>query len=192
MAQWTGVRHAPAVLVPCVAAGDCPRGGGRRPAARIAAGAGFRGDASRFTAFLEELKTEATARGISSEVSARALDGLTLLPVMRVERDRGQAEAVLSIDGYVGARLTASMVRRAREMAAEHRPVLEKVGKATATSRAIWSRSGPEVELRPFTGVRPTVQALATLAFDGRRGTLFRNELFDALRIVTRTACSTA
>jgi membrane-bound lytic murein transglycosylase B len=30
------------------------------------------------------------------------------------------------------------------------------------------------------------VQALATLAYDGRRGELFRNELFDALRIVER------
>ena len=45
---------------------------------------------------------------------------------------------------------------------------------------AVW---GIESNFGQFTGVRPTVQALATLAFDGRRA-LFRNELFDALRIV--------
>ena len=143
-------------------------------------------EASRFAAFLEELKTEATERGISAEVSARALDGLTLLPVV-VERDRGQAEAVLSIDDYVRRRLTPRMVRRAREMAATHRAVLDKVGKAYGVQPrylvAVW---GLESNFGRFTGVRPTVQALATLAFDGRRGTLFRNELFDALRIVER------
>ena len=48
---------------------------------------------------------------------------------------------------------------------------------------AVW---GLESNFGRFTGVRPTVQALATLAFDGRRGELFRNELFDALRIVER------
>ncbi len=48
---------------------------------------------------------------------------------------------------------------------------------------AVW---GIESNFGRFTGVRPTVQALATLAYDGRRGTLFRNELFDALRIVER------
>ena len=66
-------------------------------------------DPAQFAEFLEGLKTEAVERGISREVAARALDGLTPLPVV-VERDRGQAEAVLSIDAYVRRRLTATMV----------------------------------------------------------------------------------
>jgi membrane-bound lytic murein transglycosylase B len=45
---------------------------------------------------------------------------------------------------------------------------------------AVW---GVESNFGAFTGVRPTVAALATLAYDGRR-TLFRNELFAALQIV--------
>ncbi len=125
-------------------------------------------------------------RGISAAVAARALDGLTPLPVV-VERDRGQAEAVLSIDDYVRRRLTPTTVRRAREMAARHKAMLEKVSQAYGVQPrylvAVW---GIESNFGRFTGVRPTVQALATLAFDGRRGTLFRNELFDALRIVER------
>ena len=119
-------------------------------------------------------------------MAARALDGLTPLPVV-VERDRGQAEAVLSIDAYVRRRLTPTIVRRAREMATKHRTVLEKVGTTYGVQPrylvAVW---GLESNFGRFTGVRPTVQALATLAFDGRRGALFRNELFDALRIVER------
>jgi membrane-bound lytic murein transglycosylase B len=143
-------------------------------------------DAGRFTAFLEELKSEAVRRGISPRVAAQALDGLQPLPIV-VERDRGQAEAVLSIDQYVRRRLTPRTVARAQRMATTHRAVLQRVAKAYGVQArylvAIW---GLESNFGAFTGVRPTVQALATLAFDGRRGELFRNELFDALRIVDR------
>jgi membrane-bound lytic murein transglycosylase B len=143
-------------------------------------------DTARFAAFVAELKDEAVRRGISEAVAARALDGLTPLPVV-VARDRGQAEAVLSIDTYVRRRLTPATIRRARRMAETHRALLEKVGKAYGVQPrylvAVW---GLESNFGGFTGVRPTVQALATLAFDGRRGDLFRNELFDALRIADK------
>lgn len=141
---------------------------------------------ARFAAFLESLKAEAVSRGISETVVTQALDGLEPLPVV-LERDRGQAEAVLSIDTYVRRRLTAGTIRQAQRMAVTHRAVLERVGKAYGVQPrylvAVW---GLESNFGRFTGVRPTVQALATLAFDGRRGELFRNELFDALRIVER------
>lgn len=143
-------------------------------------------DGTRFAAFLRDLKAEAVRRGISEAVAAQALDGLQPLPVV-VERDRGQAEAVLSIDTYVRRRLTPATIRRAQRMATTHRRVLERVGKTYGVPPpylvAVW---GLESNFGAFTGVRPTVQALATLAFDGRRAELFTNELFDALRIVDR------
>jgi membrane-bound lytic murein transglycosylase B len=144
------------------------------------------GDSARFVAFLEDIKAEAVRRGISEAVAARALDGLEPLPIV-LDRDRGQAEAVLPIDTYVRQRLTPATVRQAQRMATTHRAVLEKVGKTYGVQPrylvAVW---GLESNFGRFTGVRPTVQALATLAFDGRRGELFRSELFDALRIVER------
>ena len=48
---------------------------------------------------------------------------------------------------------------------------------------AVW---GLESNFGRFTGVRPTVPVLATLAYDGRRATLFRGELLSALRILDR------
>ena len=153
-----------------------------RPEPTAAAG----DDAARFAVFLEDLKTEAVARGISPAVVARALDGVTPLPVV-VARDRGQAEAVLSIDTYVRRRLTPGTVRTAQRMFTTHRAMLDKIGRTYGVQPrylvAVW---GLESNFGAFTGVRPTVQALATLAFDGRRGDLFKNELFDALRIVER------
>jgi len=143
-------------------------------------------DRPPFTAFVDALKVEAVARGISERVAASALDGLEPLPVV-IERDRGQAEAVLSVDTYVRRRLTPATIRQAQRMATTHREVLRRVGKAYGVQPryllAVW---GLESNFGRFTGVRPTVQALATLAYDGRRGELFRNELFDALRIVDK------
>lgn len=142
--------------------------------------------AATFAAFLGELKDEAVRRGITEAVATRALDGLEPLPIV-VERDRGQAEAVLSIDSYVRRRLTPGTLRKAQRMAATHAALLKKVSAAYGVPPkylvAVW---GIESNFGAFTGVRPTVQALATLAYDGRRGELFRNELFDALRIVDR------
>jgi membrane-bound lytic murein transglycosylase B len=141
---------------------------------------------ARFTAFVHDLKAEAVTRGISEAVAARALDGLEPLPVV-VARDRDQAEAVLSIDTYVRRRLTPATVRKAQRMFTQHRDMLDTIAKIYGVQPrylvAVW---GLESNFGAFTGVRPTVQALATLAFDGRRGELFKNELFDALRIVER------
>ena len=48
---------------------------------------------------------------------------------------------------------------------------------------SVW---GLESNFGRFGGVRPTVPVLATLAYDGRRGELFRGELLNALRILDR------
>jgi membrane-bound lytic murein transglycosylase B len=48
---------------------------------------------------------------------------------------------------------------------------------------AVW---GLESNFGRFSGVRPTIQALATLAWEGRRGDFFRGELMNALEIVDR------
>jgi membrane-bound lytic murein transglycosylase B len=48
---------------------------------------------------------------------------------------------------------------------------------------AVW---GIESNFGGFSGVRPTVAALATLAWDPRRSALFRGELFAALEILNR------
>src|SRR6185503_9319845 len=53
-------------------------------------------------------------------------------------------------------------------------------------ARVIVSIWGAESNFGRFTGVRPTVDALATLAWDPRRSTLFRAELFSALEILNR------
>ena len=144
------------------------------------------GDREAFASWLGELRAEALARGIRPETVAGALDGLE--PVERViERDRTQAEFTLSLDAYLKRRLTPAMVRTAQRQTTRHKTLLRRVGKAYDVDPrvlvAIW---GLESNFGRFSGVRPTVPVLATLAWDGRRGDFFRGQLFDALTIVDR------
>ncbi len=137
-----------------------------------------------FAAFVAQLKEQALAKGVSAATVEAALTGLEPLEVV-VERDRTQAETVLTIDQYIDRRLTRRFVRTARQQAAAHRRLLaqvsKKYGPPSSLLVAVW---GMESNFGRFTGTRPTVQALATLAWDGRRGTFFTAELMDALQIV--------
>jgi len=143
-------------------------------------------DDERFVAFLGEVRDEAIARGIAAETVARAFDGLTLEPTV-VERDRTQAETVQAPDDYIRRRVTAAMVRAGRARSEPHRALLTRVaahyGVQARYLVAVW---GMESNYGRFSGVRPTVQALATLAWDGRRGPFFRGELLSALAILDR------
>src|SRR6266851_1115287 len=140
-----------------------------------------------FAEWLAGVRTEALSRGIRQEVVDEALATVEE-PVREVlERDHSQAEKVLPLESYLSRRLTPAVVRTAREMYAAHRQLLEQIstkyGVAPATIVAIW---GAESNFGKFSGVRPTVAALATLAFDERRSAFFRAELFSALEILNR------
>ena len=136
-----------------------------------------------FDDFLAGLRVEAAAKGISQATIDAALTGIEPLPVA-VERDRTQPETVVSLDEYVARRVTAKVIKNANDVAEKHADVLKRVetdyGVPPNVLIAVW---GVESNFGSFTGTRPTIAALATLAYDGRRA-LFRNELFDALKIV--------
>lgn len=137
-----------------------------------------------FDEWLATLRTEALARGISQKTVEAALGSVEQLPIV-VERDRTQAEVTLDLDLYLRRRLTPRVIRTARAEAKQYRAELArmkaKFGVPASIVVAIW---GMESNFGRFQGVRPTIAALATLAYDGRRQELFRGELFAALRIL--------
>lgn len=137
-----------------------------------------------FSDFLGKLKAEAIAQGVSAATVEAALTNLEPLEVV-ISRDRTQAESVLTIDQYVQRRLTRPFVRTAVDQTRAHRriltPISEKFGVPARLIVAIW---GMESNFGRFTGTRPTIQALATLAWEGRRGAFFTSELMDALKIL--------
>jgi peptidoglycan lytic transglycosylase B len=139
---------------------------------------------SPFDEWLTAVRAEAVTRGISEATLDRALTGLEPLPIV-IERDRSQAELVLTLDKYLQQHLTKKVVTTAQTMRRTHaellKSVAEKYGVPPGILVSIW---GVESNFGRFSGVRPTIQTLATLAYDPRRSTMFRKELFDALRIL--------
>ena len=138
-----------------------------------------------FATWLEGVRAEALTRGISATTVNRALADVKEPEAVVVARDRAQPEQVQSLDRYVAQRVSLQVRRSAHTHATKHARVLsrveEKFGVSKSVVVAIW---GLESNFGRFTGVRPTVASLATLAYYPRRSTLFRNELFYALAIV--------
>jgi len=139
-----------------------------------------------FEDWLSELRSEALTKGISQATLDQAFSSLQPDPVI-IARDRTQPELTQSLDDYVTARLNPKTLARAAEVAKTEKDVIERVhatyGIPGPIMVAIW---GLESNFGQFTGVRPVITALATLAYDGRRPALFRAELFQALTIVDR------
>jgi len=116
----------------------------------------------------------------------QALAGVETVPVV-IERDRTQAERTQPLEQYLKRRVDGKTVRTARELAVRHAELLTRISSAyhvpASVVVAIW---GLESNFGRFSGVRPTIPALTTLAYDNRRSLLFREELFSALRILDR------
>jgi membrane-bound lytic murein transglycosylase B len=139
-----------------------------------------------FNEWLQALMAEARERGYSHTLVEQALGGVE--PLQRViQNDRSQAELVVGFDRYYGIRVTPAIVRRGRELARQHRAVLERIESEYDVPRrfiiAIW---GIETRYGGITGNIPIFQALATLAWEPRRAEYFRNELFNALTMVSK------
>jgi membrane-bound lytic murein transglycosylase B len=143
-------------------------------------------DREAFAAWLVEIRQQAITRGVTAEVVSAALGDLQ--PVEQVlERDRTQAEFTLTLSQYLDRRLSPDAVRMSRRMEKKHAPVLRRVGKKYGVDpRVLLAVWGLESNFGRFTGVRPTIPVLATLAFEGRRGEFFKEQLFDALTIIAR------
>lgn len=139
-----------------------------------------------FESWLADVRSEALTRGIRQEIVDAALSDIQ--PVEQIlDRDRTQAEFTLDLTSYLKRRLTRATLRTAQQMHDEHRALLEPIGRKYGVQpRIITAVWGLESNFGRFAGVRPTIPALATLAYDPRRGALFRAELFSALEIVNR------
>jgi membrane-bound lytic murein transglycosylase B len=139
-----------------------------------------------FPDWLAQLRKDALARGITEKTVEAALTGVELQPVV-VERDRTQAERTQTIDQYLKRRVDRKTVTTGRQMMSRHAALLAKIAAQYGVpANMIVSVWGLESNFGRFTGVRPTIASLATLAYDNRRAAMFREELFNALLILDR------
>ena len=149
-----------------------------------AATAQTEGGAMTLDDWLTDFAPRARAAGISQATLDAALPGLTFLPVV-VERDRNQNEFTKTIWDYLGTAVSDDRIRRGRDALARHGALLERVEATYGVDRhivaAIW---GLESAYGAVRGDTPTLSALATLAFEGRRAAFFEGELLAALTIL--------
>jgi membrane-bound lytic murein transglycosylase B len=141
--------------------------------------------AQPFDAWLADLRKEALERGFSESVIEH-LDGLE--PLERViASDRSQAELNPGFSRYLSSRLTPAMVKRGREQWRMYRTTLARVERQFDVPQellvSVW---GIETRFGRQTGRTPVLQALATLAWEPRRSSYFRGELFDALTMMSQ------
>ncbi|HEY3847081.1 MAG TPA: lytic murein transglycosylase [Acetobacteraceae bacterium] len=137
-----------------------------------------------FAGFLAGLRAEARRVGISAITLDRALAGLG--PNAKVlERDRNQPEFTMTWAQYRALLITGKRIDAGHAAVRDNRSLLGAVqgryGVGPAVVTGIW---GLESSFGTLTGDFHVVDALATLAWDGRRASFFRPELMAALKIL--------
>ena len=123
-----------------------------------------------FAEWLAGVRAEAIAAGIREDIVDAALADVTEPQPVILERDRAQAETVFSLEKYLARILTPEADPQRPRRVRRHRELLDQVGERYGVpSRIIVAIWGMESNFGRFSGVRPTVPALATLAWDPRR-----------------------
>lgn len=139
-----------------------------------------------FDVWLAELINEASQRGFNDTLIENTLVGIEPLPRV-IQADRSQAELSPGLDRYLSTRITRTVVNRGRAQAKEYRALLSRIeAQYDVQRRFVLSIWGMESRYGRVTGREPIFRALATLAWEPRRASLFRGELFDALTMVQR------
>ncbi|MFV0243824.1 MAG: lytic murein transglycosylase [Qingshengfaniella sp.] len=137
-----------------------------------------------FSAWLGDFQTRARAAGISQATLTRTLPGLRYNTGV-IGRDRNQGEFSRAIWDYLDSAVSETRIRNGRDALARHGAALDRIeahyGVDKQIVAAIW---GLESAYGTFRGNENTIEAMATLAYDGRRGAFFEEQLIAALRII--------
>ncbi len=139
---------------------------------------------TRFERWLRGFRKRALASGITETTWNRAMSGVTCNPKV-IERDRYQSEFTRPIWEYLDSAVSPARVANGQRMLLEYRPQLDAIERKYGVDKevivAIW---GLESRYGAHRGTTEVLPALATLAYDGRRGAFFAGQLIAALRIV--------
>ncbi len=137
-----------------------------------------------FERWIDGFRRRALSQGIRPQVFDAAFRGVRYQTDV-IQRDRNQAEFTKQIWEYLESAVSETRVRNGKAALREHRRVLSEIearyGVEAEVVVAVW---GLESAYGAFRGDTPVIPALATLAFDGRRGRFFEEQLIAALQIL--------
>lgn len=145
------------------------------------------GDAERdqrFARWIADFSASARAAGISEATLQSAFEGIRFIPRV-TELDGAQPESTRAVWDYLDSAVSAQRVIRGQDRLLQSRPAVDaaaaRYGVPAEILAAIW---GMESNFGSNTGDIPTVDALATLGFEGRREAWARSQLLAALKIL--------
>ncbi|MCZ0925796.1 lytic murein transglycosylase [Halomonas janggokensis] len=137
-----------------------------------------------FSQWRDAFRRYAKDQGISEATLREAFDQVRYRERI-IELDRYQPEFVRPIWEYLDTAVSSTRINNGQDRLAEHRRTAEQMeqryGVPAEIIVAIW---GIESNYGSNFGDFSTLEALATLAFDGRRQQFAREELLAALRII--------
>lgn len=172
----------PATPSATAAAAAAPAAAGLPDAARIDDGEAAQREG--FARWRAAFRAEALAAGIHEATLRTALDTAEFLPRV-VQLDGAQPEFSRAVWDYLDNTVTAQRVATGREKLAQYRSEADaaaaRYGVPASIVAAIW---GMESNFGSNYGSTPTVDALATLGFEGRREAWARGQLLAALKII--------
>jgi membrane-bound lytic murein transglycosylase B len=138
----------------------------------------------KFALWLREFSAFARNAGINEATLQTAFDTVRFLPGV-IELDRAQPEFTRSIWDYLDNAVSAQRITRGQEKLQQLGPqavaITERYGVPIEIVVAIW---GMESNYGSNFGSIPTIDALATLGFEGRREAWARSQLLAALKIL--------
>ncbi|PJN94973.1 lytic murein transglycosylase, partial [Amaricoccus sp. HAR-UPW-R2A-40] len=137
-----------------------------------------------FDAWVRAFRPQALAQGITPATFDRAFSEAGFLPEV-IERDRNQTEFTRTLEDYLAIAASDERVSKGQAALARNRASLNAIearyGVEPNVVVAVWG-------LESFYGERrgnvEVISALATLAYEGRRGSFFQSQLIAALKIL--------
>ncbi len=159
-----------------------------QPAAALAQSGAVscRNNSGTFERWLEAVKQEATAQGVSAGTIAAASPYLVYDQSI-VNKDRGQRVFAQTFLEFSGRMVAGYRLQRGAQLiqtqGAIFRRIEQQYGVPAAPIVAFW---GLETDFGANIGNLPTLRSLVSLAYDCRRPALFRKQLLAALKIIQR------
>jgi membrane-bound lytic murein transglycosylase B len=137
-----------------------------------------------FARWMAEFRSSAREAGIDAATLHSAFDGVQFLPRI-IELDKAQPEFTRTVWDYLDTAVSAQRIARGQNKLQQFRLDIDaaatRYGVPAEILVAIW---GMESNYGRFVGDIPTIDALATLGFEGRREAWAQGQLMAALKIL--------
>ncbi len=139
--------------------------------------------AKGFNGFIKQMKREADAAGVSAPAVAVLND--VKYDTGIIKKDRAQNVFAQDFLTFQGRMANAARIKKGAAIIAKYKDLFAQVelkyGVPAPVIAAFW---GLETDFGAFMGDSPTVQSIATLAWDCRRPEKFRPQLIAALQLI--------